>query len=348
MMNAKQIVVDAIHLKKTPRNPVALLSGGVWTFNRRGYSLQDLLTQPELAATIIVETSKEAESDIVWAGSGYHNLAIRALGGAIKFRAKGAPDIQTPLLEKVDDLERLDLNRLRQDAEIQTLLQTAQRVVAGLGNERLIGASQWGPFTLAGHLYGVEKLMRSIYRDQAAVATVLEFTTELCVSYLQSFIHTGVAIVSIAEPSASGDLISPRQFAQFVVPSLQKAVGRLKQQGVLVALHICGNITNRLELVPATGVDLLSVDYKVDLEQVRLQLGGKLAFAGNMNPVAVMQNATAAEVTLACQTCLRQVGDTPGYILMPGCDIPPGVPLANIQAMIAAAYQSKINRKVNH
>ncbi len=339
-MNAKQIVADAIRLKKTPRNPVALLSGGVWTFNRRGYSLQDLLDHTELAAAIIVETSKEVASDIVWAGSGYHNLAIRALGGAIKFRARGAPDIQAPLLESVTDLERLDLNRLQQDAGIQTLWQTAQRVVARLGNERLIGASQWGPFTLAGHLYGVEKLMRSIYRDQAAVLAVLEFTTELCVSYLQSFIQTGVEIVSIAEPSASGDLISPQQFEQFVVPSLQKAVNRLKQQGVWVTLHICGNITNRLELIPTIGIDLLSVDYKVDLGQVQSKLGGKVAFAGNMNPVAIMQNATVAEVADACQACLRQVGDTPGYILMPGCDIPPGVPLANIQAMIATAHQA--------
>ena len=180
-MNAKQTITQAIRREKTDRVPVALLSGGVWTFNRQGLSLEDLLDRPEQTAEIIVKTNEEeVHSDIVWAGSGYHNLAIRALGGQIKFRAKGAPDVLAPLLCSVSDLERIPWDGLYDDRGIQNLWKTAGFLVGAVGAHTMVGASQWGPFTLAGHLYGVEKLMRSIYKDPEAAFTVLEYTSELC------------------------------------------------------------------------------------------------------------------------------------------------------------------------
>jgi uroporphyrinogen decarboxylase len=169
---------------------------------------------------------------------------------------------------------------------------------------------------------------------------VLDFTAELCYQYLESFIAAGVEIVSIADPSASGDLISRQQFQDFVLPHLKKVVTKLHQKGVFVCIHICGNITNRLDLIPESGTDLLSVDYKVDLSKAKELLGGKIAFAGNMNPVGIMQNATASEVAEACRECLEKTSSIPGYILMPGCDIPPGVPLKNIQAMVETAINN--------
>jgi uroporphyrinogen decarboxylase len=343
-MDSRTIILKAIHREATPRPPVALLSGGVWTFNRRGLSLQEALNRAELAAEIIAETNEEVCSDIVWAGSGYHNLAIRALGGAIKFRAKGAPDVLGPVLENVAAIERLSLARLHEDEEIQCLWKTAELLAGAIGAHTLVGASQWGPFTLAGHLYGVERLMRSLYKDPEAAFAVLEFTSELCFRYLLPFVAAGAEIVSIADPSASGDLISRSQFERFVIPYLAKTIAKLKPSA-LVCLHICGNITSRLDLIPKSGADLLSVDYKVDLSRVKEVLGGKIAFSGNMNPVAIMQNATPEGVAAACRDCCEKAGGSPGYILMPGCDIPPGVPLENIHAMVETAHNwNKIKR----
>ena len=337
-MDSRQIMEKALQRNETSRIPVALLSGGVWTFNRRGYSLQDMSGRPDLAAEIIAETNREVQSDIVWAGSGYHNLAIRALGGQIKFRYKGAPDVLAPLLEAVSDIERISWERLYEDEVIRELWETARLLAQGIGVHTLVGASQWGPFTLAGHFYGVERLMRSIYKDPEAALAILDFTSELCFRYLEPFIRSGAEIVSIADPSASGDLISRTQFEHFVLPHLKKTIARLHESNVWVCLHICGNITSRLDLIPETDADLLSVDYKVDLQLVKETVGGKMAFSGNINPVGVMQNAAPADVAAACRDCLARAGSEPGYVLMPGCDIPHGVPLENIRIMVETAH----------
>ncbi|MDS1030768.1 uroporphyrinogen decarboxylase family protein [Bacillota bacterium LX-D] len=344
-MNSKEIVLKALNLQKTPRLPVSLLSGGAWTFNRKGFTLEKALALgAEQAAEIIAETNELVKSDIVWPGSGYHNLAIRAIGGKIKFRAKGTPDIQEVLLTEAGDVDTIKLEGLQEDAEINVLVETARVLSKTIGEWTLVGASQWGPFTLAGHVYGVERLMRNIYKDRQAVHAVLEFTSELCFRYLELFVDAGAEIISIADPTASGDMISRGQFQEFALPYLKRVVERVEAKGVAVSIHICGNISDRLDLIPSTGAKNISLDYKVDLEKAREQVGDKMAFSGNMDPVAVMQDASPAGVRAACIECLRKAGPNSSYILMPGCDIPPAVPLENICAMVETAWNFNSER----
>ncbi len=333
-MNSREIALATMELQPTPRPAVALLSGGCWTINRQGYALQDMLGKPELLADLIVGSNVFASSDIVWVGSGYHNLAISALGGEIKYRTKGPPDVKSNLLNSADEVSRLDISRLEHDPMITTLLQATRLVSQRIGNRVLVGGSQWGPFTLTGHLLGVERVMRGVIKSPAEIHCVLSFAVDLTVAYLKLFHDAGAEVVSIAEPSASGDLISREQFRDFALPHLKNTIRQLKAYGAKVVVHICGNITNWLDLLADSGADLLSVDYKVDLAEVRRILDGKMAFSGNLNPVAIMQQATPEQVKEAAEQALSRAGKAPGHMLMPGCDIPPSVPLNNIRAMI--------------
>lgn len=333
-MNPKEVILKTINLQKPPRLSVAILSGGAWTFNRRGFTLEEILGKPELAAEIIVQTNKLVLSDVVWAGSGYNNLPVRALGGKIKFRAKGTMDVQEPLLEKASDADKVNINRLEDDEGVRNVWKTASLLNQAIGGHTLIGGSGWGPFTLAAQIYGVEKMMQGIYKDKAAVHQALEFGTEVSFRYYEGFIKAGARILSVAEPTASGDLISRKHFEEFVLPCLVKFFKRTKEAGAINLLHICGNITNRLDLIPFSGADVLSVDYKVDLNKVRETLGNKMAFAGNVNPVEVLVDATPDEVAAVSRTCIEKAGQDSHFILMPGCDLSPGVPLENLQAMI--------------
>ena len=81
-MTSKEIIAQAIKLEPTPRVPVSLLSAGAWTLNRSGLTLeQALAVSPERFAEVVARTNEQVGCDIVWPGSGYHNLAIRGAGG---------------------------------------------------------------------------------------------------------------------------------------------------------------------------------------------------------------------------------------------------------------------------
>ena len=134
--------------RRPPRNAVALLSSGAWTFNQHGYTLEDVLGQPDLMAELILATQARVQSDMVWVGSGYHNLLARPLGGTMKFRKRGAPEIAAPILQHPHAGAELSVARIADDAGIRGLWEAARLVVQAIGQETLFGSSQWGPFTL--------------------------------------------------------------------------------------------------------------------------------------------------------------------------------------------------------
>jgi uroporphyrinogen decarboxylase len=337
-MTSKEIIHKAIRLEPTPRLPVSLLSAGAWTLNRNGLTLEQALNvSPERFAEVVAQTNELAGCDMVWPGSGYHNLAIRGAGGRIKFRVKGTPDVQEPILRGDWAAASLNTRRVQDDPGVRLLANAARILVRQIGAHTLVGTSQWAPFTLGGLAFGVERLMRSIHKDKPAVHAALEFAASLCYDYLEPFIDAGVEMISLADPTASGDLISREQFNEFALPYIQRVATKIKARGVLVTVHICGNTTNRLDRISVAGADIMSVDYKVSLADARRILGGKAAFAGNLNPVAIMQKLTPEGVAEASRASIAAAGPGPGYILMPGCDIPPSVPLENVQAMVQTA-----------
>jgi uroporphyrinogen decarboxylase len=343
-LSSRQIIDKLIRLEPTPRLPVSLLSAGAWTLNQSGLTLEQALhINPERFAEVIATTNERAGCDIIWPGSGYHNLAIRGVDGIIKFRVKGTPDVQKPLLENAAHAARIETKRVQEDAGIRTLVEAARILAHSVGTTTVVGTSQWAPFTLGGLAYGVESLMRNIHKDKASVHAVMEFASELCYDYLEPFIDAGVSLISLADPTASGDLISRSQFVEFSLPYLTRVAQKIRARGVNVLVHICGNTTNRLDCIPGSGAQILSIDYKVNLSDARRILNGTLAFSGNLNPVSIMQKETVEGVAQASREAISKAGGTGGYLLMPGCDIPPSVPLENVKAMVETAHAFSFN-----
>ena len=341
-MKPRDIVLQAISPREgveLPRFPVALLSGGTWTFLQRDRTLKNILDKPEAAAQVIVDVNEEIKSDIVWPGSGFHNLLAQVFGGKIKFRDRGNIDVIGTAFDTLAALDKLDLSLIDNNAWIASIREIIAEVHEQIGEQYLIGTSSWGPFTLAGQFYGVEKVMSGLYKDKSGIHALLELMTEVAYRYLSPAIVKGALLLSIAEPTASGDLISLRHFEEFVAPYLEKLIARLKQDGVFITLHICGNIHDRLKLAPDLGVDLLSVDYKVDLARAARILDNKVALAGNVNPV-ILKDGLKEDIITATQQSLRKGHTCDRFVLMPGCDIPPMTLLANVQTFFNVGLKS--------
>ncbi|MDR1898650.1 MAG: uroporphyrinogen decarboxylase [Treponema sp.] len=338
-MTPKEVIQKVTALRPADRQPAALLSGGSWALYTNGLNIEKALTMPpEEVADILLNTNISAGVDILWAAPSFGNLLIRSMGGKIKFRAKGPPDVVEALIKEPRDTEKIDVDRCVEDRSLQTMGEITRWMVRKAGNEYPVAGSIWGPFTLAGLLYGVENLMRAVYREKETVRGILDFTAALYLKCADHFyIQNGVDIVSLADPAASGDMISRKHFAEFVVPLYEKIYAELRKKNMITGIHICGNIEDRLDLLAAAGIQFISLDYKVDLKKARSVVGGRAALAGNMNPVEVMLNETAGGVARACQRCIADAGSGGGFILMPGCDIPAATPVENVRAMVETA-----------
>ena len=63
-----------------------------------------------------------------------------------------------------------------------------------------------------------------------------------------------------------------------------------------------------------------------------------MTLIGNLDPVALVMQGSAEQVRASARDCLTVAGPGGGYILGTGCEVPPGSPLANVQAIVRTAH----------
>jgi uroporphyrinogen decarboxylase len=75
----------------------------------------------------------------------------------------------------------------------------------------------------------------------------------------------------------------------------------------------------------------------VDLRLAKERIGEQVCLIGNVDPLAVMLQGSAATVEYSARACIAAAWDGGGYILGTGCEVPPGLPLENVQALVRMA-----------
>jgi uroporphyrinogen decarboxylase len=345
-MNAKQLVLDTFALRPTDQVPACLFGGGMWTFRNTGTNFRDLVGKPKEMARAYIDGQQKSGQPIVYVGSGYNNFHAAAFGGKVKFRQIGAPDLEEPIVKQTaDELDGLRIDDLANDELVQTVWEACRIVAGEIGDRVAVTMTAWGPFTLGAQMYGVEKLMRAVYKKPQEVEKVIDFALRVIQRFYQPLLDEKlIPLLSLADPTASGDLVSRRHFEQFALPPLQKFTAWARAHGAVTLLHICGNTTDKIDLLVATGAECVSIDHKVDIGKAKEVFTGKACLGGNVNPVHVLDRGTVEDVETASFACLDAAAAGGGFMLMPGCDNPPTVSIDNIRAFIQAPVKWQATR----
>jgi uroporphyrinogen decarboxylase len=342
-MTPKEIILTAFEGGRPERVPVTLFGGGMWSIHNWGTTFEALATNADKMTQMLVDCSETLQCDIVYAGSGYNNFHTAALGGKIKFSAIGAPELEDILVSSEEDLNRLNIEDIDKNETINTVKEALRRTKAKIGDQYVVTMTAWGPFTNAARLFGEEIMMKATYKQPALVEKILDFATELIIHLYEPIVDDGtLEVISLADPTASGDLVSKKQFERFALPYLNKFMDWSKSKNVHTLLHICGDTTDRLDLFSGIGASCISVDHKTDIAKAKEILYGKRCFTGNVNPVEVMLQGSVDLVESTCRRIVASAGTDGAFALMPGCDIPPNVPYENIQKFIQVAREWKL------
>jgi uroporphyrinogen decarboxylase len=342
-MTPRETILKAFEGGKPDRVPVTLFGGGMWSIKGHGTSFEELGGDAGKMTDMMVAMSEKLLCDVVYAGSGYNNFHAQAFGGNIKYREMGAPDLEEHLVDTPEDIEKLDLSSLDNHDVINTVKEALRATKAKIGDEYVITMTAWGPFTLAARFVGEEAMMKATFKKPDFVRSAIDFATDLLIHLYEPLVDDGtLEVISLADPTASGDLISKKQFRDFAVPPLKRFTDWAKAKSAHTLVHICGNTTDRLDLMPETGASCISLDHKTDIAKAKEILHGSMCFAGNVDPVAVMLQGSVEQVEEACRSIIESAGTDGGFVLMPGCDIPPTVPYENIQTFIQTARQWKL------
>lgn len=169
---------------------------------------------------------------------------------------------------------------------IREILQTLRREV---GDRATVLGFVGAPWTLAAYAiegksskdYTIIKSMA--FSEPAMLHQFLEKLADAIAIYLRYQIDCGAQVVQMFD-SWAGQL-SPQDFETFALPYQQRVVQQVKatHPDTPMILYINGS-AGILELMAKTGVDIVSVDWTVDMAVARQRLGGNIGVQGNLDP----------------------------------------------------------------
>jgi uroporphyrinogen decarboxylase len=239
-------------------------------------------------------------------------LPLEGMGISLEIQPEIGPIIHNPV-RTMQDVEALRVI----DAEDSTpFVMEAIRLVRNEleGKQAVIGFSG-APFTLA--CYMIEgrpsrdyALAKSLMYGQPEVWNALmNKLTEVVSRYLVAQINAGVDVVQLFDSWVGA--LSPSAYKRFVQPYTRRIFQAVKRTGT-PSIHFGTGTASLLELMAETGGDIVSVDWRVDLDEAWECIGYDRGIQGNLDPTLLLTSWDVVEQGM--YDVLRRANNRPGHI----------------------------------
>lgn len=248
------------------------------------------------------------------------------------------PIIDPPIRsrEQIDQVHALDPETSL--PYIRTILQTLRQEV---GNQAAVLGFVGAPWTLAA--YAVEgktsksytKIKGMAFSEPEMLHILLSKLADNIAAYVRYQIDCGAQVVQMFD-SWAGHL-SPIDYRTFALPYQQRVVQQVKatHPDTPLILYISGS-AGVLELMGESGVDIVSVDWTVDMADARRRLGPDIGVQGNVDPALLFGSKELIRDRIL--DTIKKAGNR-GHILNLGHGILPGTPEENAAYFFETAKQ---------
>lgn len=323
-MMEKDRLLDAIYLKPVDRTPVASFTqtGTIELMKLSCSFWPDAHREPEKMATLALAAHDQGGFESVRIPFGIHTEA-EALGCRVNYYEgthDRTPVVETPVNESIIDWGADP----KKSPSTKTVIDSV-RILRQKAPSVPIVVGVLAPFSVTGHIRSVAKLMRELIKSPDDVKRTLELSCEFLLKYIESLDAAGADIITLVEPTATGENLGPILFEKFAFPSLELLTKACKKP---VVLHICGNSTNILQIMMKTGVKGISIDHKVDMAKAKQLVGNTGCVIGNINPVELMMKKEEDIRKEALKVLAEHVN-----VVAPGCGLAPRTPTNNLRTL---------------
>ncbi|HEY6287715.1 MAG TPA: uroporphyrinogen decarboxylase [Ktedonobacteraceae bacterium] len=278
---------------------------------RKRYDILTMAKTPELCAQVTLMPVEQFRVDgaVLYADI---MLPLEGMGISLEIQPEIGPIIHNPV-RTMQDVEALRVI----DAEDSTpYVMEAIRLVRNEleGKQAVIGFSG-APFMLA--CYMIEgrpsrdyALARSLMYGQPEVWNALmNKLTEVVSRYLVAQINAGVDVVQLFDSWVGA--LGPTAYKRFVQPYTQRIFETVKRTGT-PSIHFGTGTASLLELMAETGGDIISVDWRVDLDEAWECVGYDRGIQGNLDPTLLLTSWDVVEQGM--YDVLRRANNRPGHI----------------------------------
>jgi uroporphyrinogen decarboxylase len=253
-------------------------------------------------------------------------------GCAIHFSENEIPSVTGRLVTSLEQAKKLSVPQPG-DRRTAVYLETV-RHLRQVPDKSLVIGGCIGPFSLAARLVGVSEAMEMTVTEPELMHLLLEKCAAFLTDYLRAFRQAGADAVLMAEPAAG--LLSPRSLSQFS-SAYVKLIGAATADGNFsIILHNCAAKILHLPAILETGLTAFHFGAPMDIVAALEKVPNETVLCGNLDPTGIFIQLTSAEITSRVKDLLLKTSARGNFALSSGCDLPPSVPIASLDAFYAA------------
>lgn len=241
--------------------------------------------------------------------------------------------IKSPLLHPEDF--SLPVNFLDRKP-VKTILQAIKALRKKYGADVAIIGKVIGPWTLAYHLHGTANLLLETIVEPEIVHQFLEKLAQVPVIFAHAQFEAGADILTWAD-HVTADLISAKMYEEFLLPVHQQCNKQIQKSGPVI-LHVCGSVTDRLELFCQAGFEAFHLDSRNDISTACNITADRMLLTGNINNPNILLNGSVADVRGAVEAAL----DEGIRLISPECALPLWVPNHNLMEIVHVARSRRV------
>ncbi len=217
---------------------------------------------------------------------------------------------------------------------IRTYLAATRLAQQRYGDQVAILAKIMGPLSMVQALHGVDATMMDMIERPDRVHAMLDVAVEILARCAAAEVEAGADAVAIGEGGAGGNMLSPAMHRAFLSDAHQRLVAQIPAPTIM---HICGNMTPRVDALIDSGITCFNFDWAVDPATMKEKAGGAFTLMGNINTTDLLLG-TPHEIRQQVLGCVDAGID----IISPGCAISPRCPNINLQTMVMVAKETSI------
>lgn len=335
----KELFLRACRCESVPRLPVWMMRQAgrylpEYREIRAKHSFLEVCKTPDLAVEVSIQPFRRLDVDAIIIFSDIL-IPAEAMGLPLELGDAG-PNLPEPVRTSAD-VEKLHIF----DPEVETgfLMEALRRTTKLAGPDVPVLGFAASPWTLACYMVegrtkeGFATVKSFLYNEPKVFRELLHKIAQATILYLKAQIAAGVSAVQLFD-TWCGDL-DLHDYKEFVAPALQEVIA-----GVGTSVPIIYYTKASHHLLPAivrVGANVLSVDWRIPLGELRKLAGSAVAIQGNLDPAILF----ASEDKIR-DTTLDVVAELSGHghILNLGHGILQHTPVENAQLFIRTGQQA--------
>jgi uroporphyrinogen decarboxylase len=301
---------------------------------RAQHSFLEVCKTPDLAVEVSLQPFRRLGVDAIIIFSDIL-IPAEAMGLQLELGDAG-PNLPDPVRTAMDVKK---LHVFDPEKETGFLMEALRRTIKHAGPEVPVLGFAASPWTLACYMVegrtkeGFATVKSFLYREPKVFRDLLQKISQATILYLKGQIAAGVSAVQLFD-TWCGEL-NLTDYTEFVLPAVQEIIAGIG--GGVPVIYYTKASHHLLPSIAKAGANVLSVDWRVPLKELRALAGPRVALQGNLDPAVLL--GLREKIRQTTLDIVDELGGV-GHILNLGHGILQHTPLENAQLFIHTGQQA--------